>query len=139
MWTNERVEQLKQLWGGGMTAAQIGERIGGVSRNAVIGKAHRLGRSGSKAPRPRPVRPSQAKPVTVAAAPPPPPPSPPPTLAKRQPDVRAEDLPWHRRCQWPIGHPGEREFHFCGAVAAEGKPYCAEHCTLAYRQKEAAA
>ncbi len=137
MWTDERIEQLKQLWGGGMTAAQIAERIGGVSRNAVIGKAHRLGLSVSKAPKPRPVAPSQPKPAVAAA--PPPPPAPPPAPPKREPDARAADLPWHRRCQWPIGHPGERDFHFCGAAAADSKPYCSEHCVLAYRQKEAAA
>lgn len=134
MWTEERVTQLKQFWGGGMTAAQIAERIGSVSRNAVIGKAHRLGLSVSKAPTPRPAKPSQAKPAAVVA-PPPPPPAPP----KREPNFRAEDLPWHRRCQWPIGHPGERDFHFCGDAAADGKPYCNEHCSQAYRQKEAAA
>ncbi len=145
MWTDERVEQLKQLWGGGMTAAQIAERIGGTSRNAVIGKAHRLGLSVSKAPKPRTAAPNLAKSapaaVTAAAAPPPPPTASPqsPPPPKRQPDVRAADLPWHRRCQWPIGHPGERDFHFCGAAAADSKPYCTEHCALAYRQKEVAA
>ncbi len=139
MWTDERVEQLKQLWGGGLTAAQIAERIGGVSRNAVIGKAHRLGLSVSKAPRPRPAIPSQSKPALATPPPPSPPQSPPPGPPKREPDVRAEDLPWHRRCQWPIGHPGERDFHFCGAAAEDGKPYCVAHCTLAYRQREAAA
>ncbi len=131
MWTEERVEILKQLWGGSLTAAQIAERIGGMSRNAVIGKAHRLGLSVSKPSGPRPSAPSLRK------APPPPPP--PPAPLKTEPDIRAEDLPWHRRCQWPIGHPGEPDFHFCGAAAAEGKPYCAEHCMLAYRQKEVAA
>ena len=161
MWTDERVEQLKQLWGGGMTAAQIAERIGGTSRNAVIGKAHRLGLSVSKAPKPRTVAPNLAKPApgaenaaenaavnaAVNAAAPPPksrPASPQsPALApappKRQPDVNAADLPWHRRCQWPIGHPGERDFHFCGAAAADSKPYCNEHCAMAYRQREVAA
>ncbi len=156
MWTDERVEQLKQLWGGGMTAAQIAERIGGTSRNAVIGKAHRLGLSVSKAPKPRTAAPSLAKPapgevnaevnaaVNTAAPPPrrtaaPQSPAQAPPPAKRQPVVNAADLPWHRRCQWPIGHPGERDFHFCGAAAADSKPYCIEHCTMAYRHKEVAA
>lgn len=140
-WTEERVELLKDLWGSGMTAAQIADRLGDVSRNAVIGKAHRLGLSQPKPAMPR--APSQAKAARKLVVQPPPPrevpqapiaPPPPP-----EPDVRAEDLPWHRRCQWPIGHPGDPEFHFCGAPAAESKPYCSNHCTLAYRQKDEAA
>ena len=133
-WTEERVEKLKQLWGNGMTAAQIAEVIGTVSRNAVIGKAHRLGLSTSKKPAPRPLhQPMMPRPRKVA---PPPPPVP---VPRPQPDVNAEDLPWHRRCQWPIGHPGEQDFHFCGDVAIGGKPYCSAHCSSAYRHKDEAA
>jgi GcrA cell cycle regulator len=136
-WTDERVEKLKQLWGSGMTAAQIAEELGTVSRNAVIGKAHRLGLSVSKKPVARPAhKPMLPRPKRAAVAPvtAPVPPAPPP-----RPDVRAEDLPWHRRCQWPIGHPGDDDFHFCGAVAAAGKPYCPQHCAAAYRHKDEAA
>lgn len=122
-----------------MTAAQIADRLGDVSRNAVIGKAHRLGLSQPKPAMPRAptqakaarklvVQPRQPEVPQAPIAPPPP-----------EPDVRAEDLPWHRRCQWPIGHPGDAEFHFCGAPATEGKPYCTSHCRMAYRQKDEAA
>lgn len=142
-WTEERVELLKQFWGNGMTAAQIAERLGDVSRNAVIGKAHRLGLSQPKKTAPRAPVAAQAPAMKKAPVAPTPAPAAEPMITPKpmpkQPDVRAEDLPWHRRCQWPIGHPGDPEFRFCGEAAAEGKPYCTKHCVMAYRQKEEAA
>jgi GcrA cell cycle regulator len=107
-WTKERIELLKKLWGSGKTAAEIAEALGDVTRNAVIGKANRLGLS-QKAP---------------TAAPPKP---------------KKKSLPSHRSCQWPIGHPGEPDFHFCGAEAIPGKPYCLKHCKMAYQTKDNAA
>lgn len=101
-WTEERVETLKGLWRSGYTARQIAERLGGVTRNAVIGKAHRMGLSS----RPSPV--------------------------KRQP--QAAPATHERSCQWPIGHPGSDDFHFCGAPAETGRPYCSKHCAVAYRR-----
>tara|TARA_Y100001935_G_C17231290_1_gene470551 strand:- start:507 stop:902 length:396 start_codon:yes stop_codon:yes gene_type:complete len=102
-WTETRVDQLKQLWGDGLTASQIAEKLGGVSRNAVIGKAHRLGLSS----RPSPIK---RKMIPLAAV-------------------------SERMCQWPIGDPGDPEFHFCGKPALHGRPYCEDHCTAAYRRK----
>ncbi len=127
-WTEEKVETLRRLWGSGMTAAQIAEKLGeGVSRNAVIGKAHRLGLSAGGAknakPKPRKKAAEKAKPAAT----------------KTRAGKKSDELPWQRRCQWPHGHPGEPDFHFCGAEAVAGRPYCAEHCAIAYRQKDEAA
>lgn len=102
-WTDERVTTLKGMWLSGYTARQIAERLGGVTRNAVIGKAHRLGLS----TRPSPIR--RHEPVSM------------PRVVERT-------------CQWPIGHPGSPEFHFCGEEAVSGKPYCDKHCGVAYRR-----
>jgi len=100
--TAERVDLLKELWGEGLSARQIADALGHVTRNAVIGKAHRLGLS----TRTTPVKPiiSMLNPVT------------------------------DRACQWPIGNPGEAEFHFCGEASIQNRPYCNDHCLLAYRQ-----
>lgn len=102
-WTEERVETLKGLWKNGYTARQIAERLGGVTRNAVIGKAHRLGLSS----RPQPVKREEA-PIDFSKM--------------------------ARTCQWPIGHPGQDDFRFCGEAASPGKPYCNTHCAVAYRR-----
>jgi GcrA cell cycle regulator len=198
-WTEERIERLKTMWHDGSTASQIADELGGVSRNAVIGKAHRLGLE----QRPSPVKPGEemkktapapaaaaaapapAKPATrsqaskaaetaPAAAPaarppqpsgprisahdmqyrsigpggfvrqgpgdqqPPIPPAPPRRLvpAKPSPEVAEKtsllDLN-DRICKWPIGHPGEPDFHFCGEQANPGFPYCVQHCGVAYQ------
>ena len=108
-WSEERVQQLKDMWSKGMTARQIAESLGeGVTRNAVIGKAHRIGLS---QPSPAKIKP---KPAMVA-------------------------MVSDRGCRWPIGHPGESGFHFCGSQAAPGRPYCTSHCSVAYRNKDEAA
>ncbi|WP_259780210.1 GcrA family cell cycle regulator [Aestuariispira ectoiniformans] len=101
-WTEERVETLKGLWTKGYSARQIAERLGGVTRNAVIGKAHRMGLSS----RPSPIK--REKPAAPAVK--------------------------ERSCQWPVGHPGSDEFHFCGQSAEAGRPYCPKHCAVAYRR-----
>ncbi|MDP6389717.1 MAG: GcrA family cell cycle regulator [Alphaproteobacteria bacterium] len=106
-WTEARVERLRDLWNGGLSASQIAAELGDVTRNAVIGKAHRLGLSS----RPSPIKRSAA-PVT--------------TLTERM-------------CHWPIGHPREPGFHFCGKPAETDRPYCAEHCAIAYRRKKESA
>ncbi len=194
-WTDERIDTLKTMWEKGMTASQIAEALGGVSRNAVIGKAHRLGLQS----RPSPVKPNEeeapaAPPKAAApkAAPPPAPkiePAPEPKPAQaapapapspvpaREPDPRvvlrsvgpggfirqapgeqqAPSTPAPPRrlvparpspeiagktslldlndriCKWPIGHPGEPDFHFCGEPVNPGFPYCVEHCGHAYQ------
>lgn len=115
VWTDERIEQLKVLWAEGRTTGEIGKLLG-VSKNAVVGKAHRLGLKG----RPSPIkRTAESRP----AAPP-----------RRQPEKQMRslvDLSAHT-CRWPIGDPKEPGFHFCGAPTIPGKPYCAEHSAIAY-------
>ena len=193
-WTEERIERLKKMWHDGATASQIADELGGVSRNAVIGKAHRLGLE----QRPSPVKPGEeketktaapaaaaapkaapkaeaAKPAPAAAAPAaapsqpaspaqrpaqemqyrsigpggfvrqgpgdqqaPIPPAPPRRLVPAKPSPEVADKTSllelnDRICKWPIGHPGEPDFHFCGEPANPGFPYCVAHCGVAYQ------
>jgi GcrA cell cycle regulator len=220
-WTEERIEKLTKMWEGGATASQIAEELGGVSRNAVIGKAHRLGLKArpspvkpndkQEAPRveaapkpaPRAVAPAEPRaaparpapaPVLAAATPPSPPlraATPPPAPASTAPAAAAPngDAPVapaapqprivsvgpggflrqgpgdqqapippapprrlvparpspeiaektslldlnDRICRWPVGHPGEPDFHFCGEKVNPGFPYCVDHCGRAYQ------
>ena len=212
-WTDERIDKLRSLWGQGLTASQIADELGAVSRNAVIGKAHRLGLES----RPSPVKPGEhgtpveiapepvptpepappaavpasvtaprstppeikadpaaaakAAPITEEAEAPPPavapvketpttvyrsigpggfqrqqpgeqqspiPPAPPRRLVPAKPSAEIAsktsllDLN-DRICKWPIGHPGEPDFHFCGDQVNSGFPYCVAHCGLAYQ------
>ena len=201
-WTEERIDRLKAMWTKGATASQIAEELGGVSRNAVIGKAHRLGLES----RPSPVKPGEekekkakaapvpkaAKPAAPAAAPAkagaaaarepaadapradapapqpqrrqsdaqamqyrsvgpggfirqgpgdtqaPIPPAPPRRLVPAKPSAEVADKTSlldlnDRVCRWPMGHPGEPDFHFCGAPSNPGYPYCVDHCGVAYQ------
>ncbi|HUE78872.1 MAG TPA: GcrA family cell cycle regulator [Sphingomicrobium sp.] len=188
-WTDERIERLKKMWAAGATASQIADELGGVSRNAVIGKAHRLGLDA----RPSPVKPGEEKDKKAAAKPaaradassrraapatpadddaPPPtrtpqrtqpegmqyrsigpggfvrqgpgdtqapiPPAPPRRLVPAKPSAEVADKTSlldlnDRICKWPLGHPGEPDFHFCGNPANPGFPYCVEHCGVAYQ------
>jgi GcrA cell cycle regulator len=216
-WTDERIERLKSLWTKGMTASHIADELGGVSRNAVIGKAHRLGLQS----RPSPVKPNEPEPKPKAKARDKPEPSPvtakspaaeaPPRPAAPRPERKAEPAPApaadeddededieteaadapaakpkppeplvrsigpggfvrqgpsdqqapippapprrlvpakpspevaektglldlnEKICKWPIGHPGEPDFHFCGNPANPGFPYCVQHCGVAYQ------
>jgi GcrA cell cycle regulator len=210
-WTDERIERLRDYWTKGMTASQIADELGGVSRNAVIGKAHRLGLQA----RPSPVKPNEheeaaahptepaapdAHPIAPGDAPivgttdepapwelaeveaeeaadaaeeeveeagqqaapappqpqirsigpggflrqgpgdqqPPIPPAPPRRLVPAKPSPEIADktslLDLNERiCKWPIGHPGEPDFHFCGKASNPGFPYCVEHCGVAYQ------
>jgi|AACY02.16.fsa_nt_gi Uncharacterized protein conserved in bacteria len=100
-WTEERVGMLKKLWKQGKSAREIAEIMGGgLTRNAVIGKANRIGLRAAAA------RPKQAQ----------------------DPENTGQG------CQWPIGHPGAQDFHFCGAPREQGRPYCSPHCAVAYRR-----
>ena len=225
-WTDERIERLKAMWNEGKTASVIAEELGGVSRNAVIGKAHRLGLES----RPSPVKPGEERPAEQAteapaatatppaaptqtakpippeptrvkerpaiaaaleaAAPMPPaptpaaapapaaapsgtpaqaapaaaaptmqyrsigpggfvrqgpgeqqapiPPAPPRRLVPAKPSADVADKTGlldlnDRICKWPMGHPGEPDFHFCGQAANPGFPYCVQHCGVAYQ------
>ena len=195
-WTEERIERLKKMWHDGATASQIADELGGVSRNAVIGKAHRLGLE----QRPSPVKAGEEKeakkatppsavpkpaapkaeaeppaPAPAAAAPAPGhptprpqrqltpqelqyrsigpggfirqgpgeqqapiPPAPPRRLVPAKPSPEVADKTSlldlnDRICKWPLGHPGEPDFHFCGEPANPGFPYCVQHCGVAYQ------
>jgi GcrA cell cycle regulator len=119
-WNDTIITELRGLWAEGLSTAEIGRRLG-ISKNAVVGKAHRLDLS------PLPMRPApMPMPATVAAAP----------VSKPAPSRRlaAVSTPATRvsACCWPIGEPGKPSFHFCDAVAVQGKPYCTEHAQLAY-------
>jgi GcrA cell cycle regulator len=152
-WNDERVELLKRLWAEGLSASQIASRLGGVTRNAVIGKVHRLGLSGratsSRSASPRPRR-TQAprqhrapalmfgtrgntalKPVYEEDIEPAPAPV---TELYIPPAERASILTLKESmCRWPIGDPGEEEFHFCGRKKVGTIPYCEHHARLAYQ------
>jgi GcrA cell cycle regulator len=216
-WTDERIDRLKAMWADGSTASQIAEDLGGVSRNAVIGKAHRLGlesrpspvKAGEEkekkvkaaappaaAPTPKAAAPKAAPPPKAEAAPSPRPaapvraprevagdadmpvapvhrpsgiaakegntiqyrsvgpggfirqgpgdtqapipPAPPRRLVPAKPSAEVADKTSlldlnDRVCRWPMGHPGEPDFHFCGQAANPGYPYCVEHCGVAYQ------
>ncbi|HKY94918.1 MAG TPA: GcrA family cell cycle regulator [Kiloniellales bacterium] len=159
-WTDDRIEQLRKLWDQGLSASAIGRQLG-VSKNAVVGKAHRLKlparpspiRKGARPPvrrmavLPKPfampvrrhhARPSQAlaeltekaeAPAAAAERPAAPPPLVQPTRRVAR-GIKA--------CLWPIGDPGEANFHFCGAEVVPGKSYCSEHCQRAYIHKSRA-
>lgn len=216
-WTDERIATLKKLWEGGATASEIATELGGVSRNAVIGKAHRLdlkarpspvkandkkkSAAPTKKPAAAPMRaPSEprAEPAVRAAAAPgsvervaphsaqvpvrnegsddsavgvpsqpmpnsqagmpkivsvgpggflrqgpgdqqaPIPPAPPRRLVPAKPSAEIADKTTlldlsEKVCRWPMGHPGEADFHFCGQQVNPGFPYCVEHCGRAYQ------
>lgn len=131
-WTEDRVELLKKLWAEGLSASQIARTMGDVTRNAVIGKVHRLGLSGrattSRADRPRRAtipkpqpKPVVAEPLTVTEA----------TLSNGE---FATVLTLNGvMCRWPIGDPGANDFHFCGNQTDAASPYCAAHAQLAYQ------
>ena len=202
-WTDERIEQLRSMWEKGLTASQIADELGGVSRNAVIGKAHRLGLKSRPSPvkatekvakpvkaaapkpaapaaTPRPAAPVAPRPVAAAPRPEPKPaapasnedgveaapkpdaprivsigpggfirqgpgdqqapipPAPPRRLVPAKPSPEIADKTSlldlnDRICRWPMGHPGEPDFHFCGEAVNPGFPYCVEHCGRAYQ------
>lgn len=118
-WTDERIAKLSKLWDAGLSASQIAEKLGeGVTRNAVIGKAHRLG----LASRPSPVKQDASKPAKAAKK----------AKSAKPSKVTLLDLN-DRMCKWPFGHPGDDDFHFCGKKAEPGLPYCIGHCGEAYQ------
>lgn len=116
IWNEARVGELVQLWQAGLSTAEIGRRLG-ISKNAVVGKAHRL----DLPARPSPIR----NPAPRASAPP-------RRAAQAPAEPRFSPLHAGPPCQWPHGHPGQEEFHFCGQPSLPGKPYCPEHAARAY-------
>lgn len=135
-WTDERVEMLKQLWGEGLSASQIARQLGGVTRNAVIGKVHRLGLAGratpARAERPRMqvarrvARPRMQPMIQVP-------------IIEKDPVVDEHGRKTtvltisDRMCKWPIGDPSTSDFHFCGHPPKAGSPYCDAHCVKAFQ------
>jgi GcrA cell cycle regulator len=149
-WTDERVELLKKLWADGLSASQIAGELGGITRNAVIGKVHRLGLSGraksssSGAARPRKVRPPGMMRVSR------------PSMRgntalahayehdlEPEPELIDNIIPMGQRrtileltedtCRWPIGDPGSPDFFFCGGNTVSSLPYCSHHSRVAYQ------
>lgn len=111
-WTLERIARLKDLWQDGMSSRDIAQKMGeGLTRNAVIGKANRLGLSVSGRAKVN-SKASEVKKVVVL----------PPDTSMR------------KKCQWPFGDPAKDNFYFCGQPTLESRPYCKEHCALAYRR-----
>jgi GcrA cell cycle regulator len=157
-WNDERVEHLKKLWTEGLSASQIAAELGGVTRNAVIGKVHRLGLSGRakspgvaaarpRKPAPPQQRPAAARPVMMTqtrgnVALKPMAVAEPFQMVMSQPDAEVV-VPMSRRvkimelreamCKWPIGDPTQEDFVFCGADCGFGTPYCTYHSGVAYQ------
>ena len=139
-WTDEKVAKLKELWGKGNTASQIAEIIGGISRNAVIGKAHRLNLSAkiktrsaipnqtfvsaseSKGSKSRKGRRSKFKSLIIEK-----------DFEPENPK-QLEELT-ENCCKWPIGHPNEKSFYFCGRTSLKDFSYCKLHLLYAYQPK----
>lgn len=145
-WSEDRVALLRKLWAEGLSASQIAKQLGGVTRNAVIGKVHRLGLAGRATPsRPakRPVRASRPR-VMGPSAPRLRPASLLPTVVIPQLEpLRNEDGKTasvltlnESMCKFPIGDPNDADFAFCGRGSASG-PYCADHARLAYQPSQA--
>ena len=148
-WTDERVTTLKKLWLDGLSASQIAKQLGGVTRNAVIGKVHRLGLSGRAAPSkpqrtvfkaPRPARVATAAPSAprriaepVSAAPAPSP----VRYVEEAPGMATVLTLGAHMCKWPIGDPSLDTFTFCGRRSDEVGPYCHEHAQVAYQPAQA--
>lgn len=132
-WTDDRVALLKKLWGEGKTAAEIAKALGGVTRNAVIGKAHRLKLSNRLSPIQQNKKPLK-KPANTSRAPekkPQPPQNPLPddeqARGKKLIDLKANE------CRWPYGDPQHADFGFCGERVIAGLPYCPECVSKAYQ------
>lgn len=146
-WTPERIGELEKLWAEGLSTAEIGRQLG-VSKNAVVGKAHRLGLPGRQSPidaKRRAAKKAAAKPRTAPVARKPAPTRPqarrpePQQAAASAPPPRPKRKTKHSgpACQWPFGDPRLPGFHFCGEPAVPGKPYCDEHCARAYNRVSA--
>lgn len=132
-WTDERVALLKKLWGEGRTAAEIARALGsGFSRNAVIGKAHRLKLSSrlspisSPAPKIKVANTQKMPPVRAVRQ------APPPPVKIDVKGIKLVDLK-ERMCRWPLGDPKDPNFNFCGCNTMAGLPYCADHARMAYQ------
>lgn len=147
-WTDDRVEDLKKLWAEGHSASQIAKQLGGVTRNAVIGKVHRLGLSGRATPSRPPRRPAAAPARTRAPSRP----AKPRVAARTEPAaapakvLEAAPLPngefatvltlKDSMCKWPLGDPSTGDFRFCGRKSSPGDAYCEAHAEMAYQPQQ---
>ncbi len=113
VWTDDKIKNLKKLWLKGSTTAEIAKKLG-LSKNSIIGKVHRLNLEN----RPSPIK--KATPIKKVKVT--------PQKAER---IGIMELKINT-CRWPIGDPVDEDFHFCGKNTVMGKPYCAEHCAMAY-------
>lgn len=131
-WTKERIELLTDLWKQGHSASQIATQLGNVTRNAVIGKAHRLGLTGRPSPIKKVPRKSTKGSVAVTAI---------DKEKEKQKKIAKYGfaLGIGRSCAWPIGDPKTPTFHFCGEPVEPSRPYCPKHCAIAYHRKTDAA
>jgi GcrA cell cycle regulator len=140
-WTDTRIEHLKALWAYGRSASEIAGLLGEVTRNAVIGKVHRLGLAGrkttSRQPAPRRTSPRRDRSGRVELRQPPArfvrtssplPPDNPPVAALMLPLRQLRD----DQCRWPVGDPRKAGFGFCGCQKGPGVPYCGHHAAIAY-------
>jgi len=141
-WTDERVDRLKSLWKDGLSASQVARALGGVTRNAVIGKLHRLKLTGSRPATTRPRRTAAIRPARPTGrrmrARPACAPAPIVVAAPEGPGLFrsfAELKP--RCCKWPIGDPAGADFSLCGRPT-DGRPYCPGHHQLAHQPRRAA-
>jgi len=129
-WTDERVELLTKLWGEGKTAAEIAKELGGVTRNAVIGKAHRLKLSNRVSPIQQNKKPAPVKSQPTAVVPE-------RKIQKAAAQDNRQGIPLvdlkPNQCRWPFGDPRDESFGFCGHANIAGLPYCAEHAKVAYQ------
>lgn len=145
MWTDERVELLQKLWGQGYSASQIANQLQGVTRNAVIGKIHRLSKRAS-APKATRIR-TGGFGMTVARRRPAPearriPGAPPEWVLTPHYRAMDEEAPGlatcttlaAHMCRWPIGDPNENGFTFCGQPSEGERPYCEGHARMAYKR-----
>jgi GcrA cell cycle regulator len=133
-WTDERVTLLKKLWGEGKTAAEIAKALGGVTRNAVIGKAHRLKLSNRISPIQQNERKEERVPevkkvpkaIKTAIA-----------VTQKPANNSFKGLKMielkERMCRWPSGDPKDEDFSFCGCTSVPGLPYCEDHAKMAYQ------
>ena len=138
-WDDSNVSKLRELWDQGLPTAQIGKLLG-FTKNAVVGKAHRIGLER----RPSPIRRTAVKPDRKKARS--------PIIPKLNFEIAKEEIKEtqvaqqnfqpvvknlftknaKRGCEWPEGHPDETDFKFCGKERYEDKPYCIDHCAVAY-------
>lgn len=161
-WNEQKIQMLKDMWGNGYSASEIAKRLGGMTRNAVIGKAHRLKLSSRPSPIRRedeggvsvaglggsvlPTMKSARKRVMLRPLPTVPVPATVKALPNREatttfrslePLKRVEGIAvtkaGDRHCRWPVGDPRSPDFRFCGCTAHEGLPYCVDHARVAYQ------